>query len=147
MIAKHALLLVFALVVLFGCTTLPTGPTVTVLPAPGKPFDVFQSDDVVCRQWAQQQIGGASPERVANRSTLGGAGIGALAGAGLGAAIGAATGNIGAGAAIGGATGAVGGASVGSSRGSSSSAQLQRQYDIAYQQCMYSKGNQVTAYR
>lgn len=147
MVLKSHFLLFFVVLALYACTTLPIGPTVTVLPAPGKPFDVFQTDDAVCRQWAQQQIAGASPGRIADQSTLGGAGIGALAGAGLGAAVGAATGNVGAGAAIGGATGAVGGASAGSARGSASASQLQRQYDIAYQQCMYSKGNQVAAYR
>jgi hypothetical protein len=145
MTLKYTLLLFLTLLAFGSCASVPTGPTVTVLPAPGKPFDVFQADDAVCRHWAQQQIGGASPRRTGDRSTLGGAGVGALAGAGLGAAVGAATGNVGAGAAIGGATGAVGGASAGSSRGSSSAGQLQRQYDIAYQQCMYSKGNQVAS--
>jgi hypothetical protein len=30
------------LAVLCGCETLPTGPSVLVLPKPGKPFDQFQ---------------------------------------------------------------------------------------------------------
>jgi hypothetical protein len=32
-----------------------------VIPSPGKPFEVFAEEDYICRQWAQQQIGGASP--------------------------------------------------------------------------------------
>ncbi|MGD0229600.1 MAG: YMGG-like glycine zipper-containing protein [Syntrophorhabdales bacterium] len=63
--------------------------------------------------------------------------LGTLLGAGLGAVIGAATGNVGAGAAIGGATGLVGGTAMGSDAGYASQYQLQRRYDIAYQQCMY----------
>ena len=56
---KRGLLILFALVVLSGCATMPTGPTVTVMPGPGKPFEVFMADDGVCRQWAQQSIGGS----------------------------------------------------------------------------------------
>ena len=80
---------------------MPTGPTVTVYPGPGKPFEVFQADDYACRQWAEEQIGGTSPSQTANQNLATGAVVGTLVGAGLGAAIGAATGNVGAGAAIG----------------------------------------------
>jgi hypothetical protein len=61
----------------------------------------------------------------------------------MGAAIGAATGNAGAGAAIGGGTGLLGGTAMGSNAGASSEYTLQKRYDIAYQQCMYAKGNQI----
>ena len=132
---------------LSGCATMPSGPTVAVYPGPGKPFEVFQADDYACRQWAQQQIGGASPSQTANQNVASGAVIGTLVGAGLGAAIGAATGNVGAGAAIGGATGLVGGTAMGANQGAASQYQLQRRYDIAYQQCMYAKGNQVPGVR
>ena len=141
---KRGLLVLFALVVLSGCATMPTGPTVTVMPGPGKPFEVFMADDGVCRQWAQQQIGGASPSETANQNTATGAVVGTLVGAGMGAAIGAATGNAGAGAAaIGGGAGLLGGTAIGSNAGAASEYQLQRRYDIAYQQCMYAKGNQI----
>jgi hypothetical protein len=76
-----------------------------------------------------------------------GAVVGTLVGAGLGAAIGAASGNAGAGAAIGGATGLLGGAAIGSDQGNMTGYDMQRRYDIAYQQCMYSKGNQIPTYR
>jgi len=140
-------LIVLALALLGGCATMPTGPTVTVYPGPGKPFEVFQADDYACRQWAQEQIGGASPSQTANQNAASGAVVGTLVGAGLGAAIGAATGNVGAGAAIGGATGLVGGTAIGANQGAASQYQLQRRYDIAYQQCMYAKGNQIPGMR
>ena len=118
---KRGLLLFSVVVMLSGCATMPTGPMVPVLPGPGKPFEVFMADDTLCRQWAQQQIGGASPSQTANQNLASGATVGALVGAAMGAAIGAATGNAGA----------------------ASEYQLQRRYDIAYQQCMYAKGNQI----
>ncbi len=140
---KRGLLLLFTLVVLSGCATTPTGPMVTVLPAPGKPFEVFMADDAVCRQWAQQSIGGASPSQTSNQNLATGAAVGTAVGAAMGAAIGAATGNAAAGAAIGGGTGLLGGTAMGSNAGSASEYTLQRRYDIAYQQCMYAKGNQI----
>ena len=140
---KRVFPICFILMVLSGCATMPTGPTVTVLPGPGKPFEVFQADDSVCRQWALQQIGGASPSQTANQNLATGAVVGTVVGAGLGAAIGAASGNAGAGAAIGAGTGLLGGTAVASNPAYASEWQLQRQYDIAYQQCMYAKGNQI----
>ena len=84
------LLVLLGVLALSGCATVPTGPSVMVLPAQGKPFEAFQADDSVCRQWAAQQAG-AGPSETAY-------------GAGW---------------------------------------EVQRQYDIAYQQCMYAKGNQL----
>ena len=65
-------LLCLAVVALSACATIPTGPSVMVWPGPEKPFEVFQSDDVVCIQWASQQIG-AQPSESANKSLLSGA--------------------------------------------------------------------------
>jgi hypothetical protein len=140
---KQSLLVLFTGVVLSGCATMPTGPTVSVMPSPGKPFEVFMADDGVCREWAQRQIGGASPSQTANENLATGAAVGTVVGAGLGALIGAATGNAGAGAAIGAGAGLLGGTSVGGNAGAVSEYQLQRRYDNAYQQCMYAKGNQI----
>jgi hypothetical protein len=143
---QQGLMLFFVTAVLGGCATMPTGPTVMVMPGAGKPFEVFMADDSVCRQWAQQSIGGASPSETANQNTATGAVVGTLVGAGMGAAIGAATGNAGAagaGAAIGGGVGLLGGTAMGSNAAAASEYQLQRRYDIAYQQCMYAKGNQI----
>ncbi len=140
---KTGLLVLFTVVVLSGCATMPTGPTVTVMPSPGKPFEVFMADDGVCREWAQHQIGGTSPSQNADENLATGAAVGTVVGAGLGALVGAATGNAGAGAAIGAGAGLLGGTSIGANEGAVSGYQLQRRYDIAYRQCMYAKGNQI----
>ena len=50
--------------------------------------------------------------------------------------------NVGTGAAV----GLLGGAAMGAASGSDSSKEVQRRYDIAYQQCMYAKGHQVPGY-
>ncbi len=124
---------------------MPTGPSVMVLPGAGKSFEQFQTDDAVCRQWAAGQIGMA-PQAIANQNTATGAVAGTAMGAGLGAAIGAASGSAGAGAAIGAASGLLFGSAAGASSGQSSGWEAQRRYDIAYQQCMYAKGNQIPGY-
>jgi hypothetical protein len=132
----------FLLLVLTGCATVPTGPSVMVLPAPGKPFEEFQAEDANCKWWASQQSGLSAQETV-NRNTVSGAAVGTLIGAGLGAAIGAVSGNAGAGAAIGAGSGLLGGTISGAGAGQGYAWEAQRRYDIAYQQCMYAKGNQV----
>jgi hypothetical protein len=125
-----------------GCATLPSGPSVMVLPGTGKSFEAFQADDAVCRQWAGQQTG-ATPQKTVNQNLAAGAAAGTLAGAGLGAAIGSASGAAGTGAAIGAASGLIGGTAVASGPASSAGQDVQRRYDNAYQQCMYAKGNQI----
>jgi hypothetical protein len=139
---KRGLMLLLGVVVLGGCATIPTGPSVTVLPGPGKSFEAFQSDDSVCRQWAGQQIG-VSPNQATNSTLASGAAIGTLAGAGLGAAIGAASGHPGTGAAVGAASGLIAGTAIASGPAHATRWELQRRYDIAYQQCMSAKGNQI----
>jgi len=129
-------------VFLSACTTLPSGPNVMVLPGVGKPFDQFQVDDMVCRQYAQGQIG-ITPEQGGTQRTVGGAVIGTLLGAAAGAAIGAAAGSPDVGAAVGAGTGLLMGSAAGAEAGSAASGSLQRRYDVAYVQCMYAKGNQV----
>ena len=125
-----------------GCVTVPTGPSVLVMPAPGKSFEQFQNDDILCRHWAEGQTP-VSPQQAANQDTATGAAVGTLLGAGLGAAIGAASGNPGVGAAIGAGGGLMLGTSQGAQAGQLSGREAQRRYDMAYQQCMYAKGNQV----
>jgi hypothetical protein len=139
---RFLMLLLLSFLALGGCATVPTGPSVMVLPAPGKPFDQFQAEDARCKWWASQQVG-LSPQETINQNTAAGAALGTLMGAGLGAAIGAASGNPGAGAAIGAGSGLLGGTIAGSSSGQVYGAEAQRRYDIAYQQCMYAMGNQV----
>ncbi len=142
MSGRWEVLAVAAVVGLGGCATIPTGPSVMVLPGAGKSFEQFQANNAICRGWASQQIGTTSTTAAAE-STAGTAAIGTVLGAGLGAAIGAASGHPGTGAAIGAGSGALGGTALGASTGQASAAEIQRRYDIAYQQCMYAKGNQI----
>ena len=57
------------LLTLAGCATVPMGPSVRVMPAPGKSFEQFQVDDAVCRQWAGQQIG-MTPQETVNQNAV-----------------------------------------------------------------------------
>ena len=129
-------------VMLAGCASIPTGPSVAVMPGPGKPFDQFQQDNAICRQFAEQQIG-ANPNEVAQEQVITGAAAGAAIGAASGALMGHGDGDT---------TGSMAGAGliVGSAAGANaanaSTMTLQRRYDIAYQQCMYAKGNLIPGY-
>ena len=127
-----------AVLLLAGCVSMPSGPGVMVLPGSGKNFDQFRADDMECRQFASNQVGGNTPDGAAEdsgvKSAVVGTAIGAVAGAIIGGQRGAASG-AGAGLIIGGASGA--GAAAGSQR------TLQQRYDIGYQQCMYAKGHKV----
>jgi hypothetical protein len=138
---KRGVVLLLLLVVT-GCATVPTGPSMMVLPAPGKPFEQFQAEDANCKWWASQQSGLSAQETV-NQNTVSGAVVGTIIGAGLGAAIGAISGNPGMGAAVGAGSGLLGGTISGANAGQGYAWDAQRRYDIAYQQCMYAKGNQI----
>jgi hypothetical protein len=119
---------------LAACASTPMGPTVRALPSKGKPFEQFQYDNSICKDYAYSQIAGQA-ERANQTGLLEGAG-GTLLGAGLGAAIGG-----GRGAAIGAASGAVAGTAVGAHTSSQEQRSIQQQYNDAYMQCMVSKGN------
>src|SRR5262249_34062600 len=125
-----------------GCTTVPTGPSVMVLPGTRRSFEQFQADNVVGRQWALQQTG-TTPNETGAINTMTGATVGTVGGAALGAAIGAAAGGPALGAAIGAATGLFGGTAVGAGNAYGAGLSVQSRYDIAYMQCMYAKGNQI----
>ena len=127
---KWGFLLFLTVVALSACATVPTGPSVRVLPGPWKPFEVFQSDDAVCRQWAAQQSG-TSPDEAAGKTLAGGA------------AIGSTSGNAGVGAAIGAASGLLAGTAMATDPAYATGYAVQRRYDNAYLQCMYAKGNQI----
>ena len=121
---------------LAGCVPAKIGPTVQVMPGTGKSFEAFQADQAVCTQYADDQVKDARKD--ANQQAVGTA----LLGAGLGAGLGAAAGNAGAGAAAGGALGT----GVAAGNAQTAAQTIQQQYDVAYSQCMYSKGNQVPGY-
>jgi uncharacterized protein YcfJ len=129
-----------ASLMLSACAAPPMGPRVAVMPGQGKPFEVFQQDQAVCQNYASQQTNGQA--QAANNQAVGSAVLGTVLGAGLGAAIGG-----GRGAAIGAAGGAVAGTAYGANGSQYAQGGIQRQYDIAYQQCMYSRGNQVPGYQ
>jgi len=139
---KRGLVLCLAAAVLSGCATMPAGPSVMVLPTPGKSFEKFQSDDAACRQWAMQQIQ-VPPGETVNKNLASGAAIGTAMGAGLGATIGVASGKPATGAAIGATSGLIAGTAVASGKAHTAGREAQRRYDNVYQQCMYAKGNQI----
>jgi hypothetical protein len=124
---------------LAGCAMTPLGPTVRVMPGPYKPFEVFQRDQYECTQYADGQVAGQAD--AANGRAVGAT----IIGAGLGLALGAATGD-GNAATAGAVAGGAVGATVGAAGSDEANYPIQRRYDIAYAQCMYSKGNQVTGY-
>jgi outer membrane lipoprotein SlyB len=142
MTARRTTLWVSVSLFLTACATVPSGPSVMVLPGDGKGFEQFQAEDAVCRQWALQQTG-TTPNRAGAASTVTGAAVGTVVGAGLGAAIGAAAGSPATGAAVGAGAGLLGGTAVGSGNAYGAGLSVQRRYDITYMQCMYAKGNQI----
>ena len=125
------------LLLVAGCASVPTGPSVMALPGAGKNFEQFRGDDAECRQYAQMQVGGDA-NQAATDAGLRSAAIGTAVGAVAGAIIG---GHQGAGAGAG--TGLIVGSMAGAGAAQSSSHATQRNYDNAYVQCMYAKGEQV----
>jgi len=133
---KRTLLAIAATSLLAACASQPMGPTVQVMPSANKPFPVFQQDQEQCKQYAQAQIAGQVD--AANNKAVGEAAVGTL----LGAALGAAVGNH-QGAGVGAASGAIVGTSAGAETSTHAQYSIQQQYNNAYVQCMYSRGNQV----
>ena len=129
-----------AVVLVGGCASVPSGPSVMVLPGSGKSFDQFRLDDLDCRQYAQTQIGGAAADQAATDAGLRSAAIGTALGAVAGAAFGGHD-SVAAGA----ATGLLFGSVVGAGAADGAGRSTQRDYDHAYVQCMYAKGEQVPA--
>lgn len=130
------------LLLLTACVSAPTGPTVAIMPREGKPFEVFQQEDQVCRQFASNAVKDANDAALKEGVTS--AAIAAALGAAAGAVIGGGShSGVGTGAGI----GLLGGSAIGAMNASGKQNQAQIQYNIAYQQCMYSKGNQIPSYR
>ena len=118
--------------------SIPPGPSVMALPGTSKNAEQFRDDDWFCRNFANDHTGGVEPSEVARSGTVKGAVAGTAIGAGVGAALGG-----GGGAALGAGFGLLAGVAVGASSGESSAYALQRRYDQAYVQCMYSRGHRV----
>lgn len=133
-----ALLAVCSAFSLSACVSMPSGPSVMVLPGSGKNFDQFRADDLGCRQYAIEQVRGVTPNQASVSSGVGTAAVGTALGAAAGAAIGGGTG-----AAIGAGSGLALGGLMGSSSSRTSGDISQQRYDMGYVQCMYAKGHRV----
>ena len=127
---------------LAACTTLPTGPTVAVMPAPGKPFEVFAQEEQQCRAYAASSSG-VSNNEASNTNLAANMALGTVVGAAAGALIG---GNH-QGAGVGAGVGLLAGTAAGGSNGAYAGYDAQTRYNISYQQCMYAKGNQLPGQR
>jgi len=127
-----------AALLLAGCVSIPSGPGVMALPGTNKSFDQFRADDMGCRQYANNQIGGATPESAQADSAVKSAAIGTVLGAAAGALVGGHN-SVAAGAGTGLLIGGVAGAGAGNYSGYD----LQLRYDAAYVQCMYASGHKV----
>ena len=125
------------LVLLTGCASIPPGPRVAVMPGTGKSFEQFTADDRVCRTHAEQSIG-ANVNQAGANDVVAGAALGTVVGATAGALLGGHRGAEG-----GAGAGLLMGSLVGAGNGGTVQRATQRRYDIAYEQCMYSKGNQL----
>lgn len=127
-----------ALLLLAGCASVPSGPSVMALPGSGKSFEQFRHDDAECRQYAENRTGGVDANQAAANAAVGSAAVGTMVGALAGAAMGGQKGaGYGAGAGL--LVGSIAGA--GAAQGSAYA--NQRHYDNAYVQCMYVKGQKV----
>jgi hypothetical protein len=125
-----------AAVLLSGCATSPMGPTAMVMPAQGKPFEVFAQEQAMCKQFAGGEVDGGAT--MSNLKQLGTMAVSTVLGAGLGASVRGRRG-----AEFGGAVGAIGGAAMAGQGSTRDQYSLQGRYNLAYTQCMYSRGNQV----
>ncbi|WP_025915636.1 glycine zipper family protein [Herminiimonas sp. CN] len=128
----------FALLLLSACVSMPSGPSMLVLPGAGKNFDQFRADEGSCRQYAQYQMGGATADQAAVDSGVRSAALGTVLGAAAGAAI-----NGRSGAGTGAGVGLLYGGLAGTGAANSSGYGAQQRYDFAYLQCMYAKGHRV----
>jgi hypothetical protein len=126
-----------AVLLLAGCVSLPSGPSVMVLPGSGMSFDQFRADDLDCRVYAGNQTG-ITPNSAGANSAVSSAVVGTVIGAVAGAALGGHNG-----AAEGAAVGLIGGSMYGASSSYGSQYAVQRAYDNSYTQCMYAKGHKI----
>ena len=53
---RRATIAIAAAVLIAGCASTPTGPSVMVLAGSGKTIEQFQTDDGTCRQLASQEV-------------------------------------------------------------------------------------------
>ena len=133
-----SLAFVSSLLLLVGCASVPAGPRVMALPGTAKNFEQFRGHDGECRRYAQYQMGGTGADQAGVDAGVRSAVVGTVVGAVAGAAIG---GHAGAG--VGAGTGLLVGSMAGANAAQGSAYATQSNYDNAYVQCMYGKGQQV----
>lgn len=138
MLTFQRLLFLLGALAIGGCVSVPTGPSVMVLPGSSTSFEQFRIDDAVCQHYALEQVGGKTIKRTAMESAVTSAAVGTAVGAAAGAAMG---GHEGAGVGAGG--GLLLGSAAGVGAAERSTYGMQRRYDFAYMQCMYAKGHRV----
>lgn len=126
-----------ATLALSACVSVPSGPSVLVLPGTGMSFEQFRLDEGECRLFAANRIG-LSAEGATTDAGVRSAVVGTMIGAIAGAAI---DGRHGAG--VGAGTGLVVGSMAGAGTAQVSGYEAQRRYDNAFVQCMYAKGHRV----
>jgi hypothetical protein len=117
---------------------------VQVMPGPGKTMEAFQADNGSCKAFAADQVKGQAD--AANQRAFGTALLTTALGAATGAAGGSLGGDAGGGAAVGGAVGAGAGSAIGAMNNSTDQQGIQLQYDNAFSQCMYARGEQVPGF-
>lgn len=110
--------------VLAGCVAAPVGALLQVMPGTDKAMAMFQDDQTVCKQSAQQAVAG--PTDNASLGALSTVALTTVLGSGLGGAIAGAQG-------------------AGAATSPHDQGQVQQQYDKAYAQCMSNKGKPVPA--
>ncbi|GBQ89670.1 hypothetical protein AA23498_0683 [Acetobacter nitrogenifigens DSM 23921 = NBRC 105050] len=132
---------------LSACATTPDGPSVPVMPPPGKSFAQFSQESGFCKSQATNAVHGQAEN--ANHRAIVGALIPTAIGAGLGAAIGSAYGDpwhgsyAGTGAGIGAGSGVAVGGAMGMASSSRAQGGIQQQYDNVYAACMLTYGNLI----
>jgi hypothetical protein len=122
-----------------GCVPAMLSPTVSVIPGPNKSLEAFAIEQAACKQFAELQITEARNQ--INNQIAGTVLLNAALGASQ--AAGGTGGDIAASAAASG----LAAANANVPNAQAATIALQQQYDGAYSQCMYAKGNQVPGFQ
>ena len=75
MLKIHRLVPLLLVSLLAACASIPSGPSMMALPGSGKTFDQFREDDYYCKQYANEQVGGKTPNKASIASGLGSAAV------------------------------------------------------------------------
>ncbi len=125
------------IIVLAGCVPAVMAPSVAATPGPGKMPTDLASDTTACAAQANQQM--APAIQAANNQVAGTVLLNAVIGGGGSAAAGASNSEVA-------ANSVANGATAGAANAQAAAATLQQQYDVAYSQCMYARGDNVPPY-